>query len=178
MSAKNSSVRRAESIAKATAQTRSAIEDLKGRLSGEAHDVAGRYVTSAFTINREDSEPQESEEELERQLQAYFERAGAASRRGPNVVPSACPQLLDELRSRVVDVTAERILAIWSCPKPGMSLTVGLGTELTERLVQRILEQLRKPAEVSKSRADQVKSGAMAVPARADGWQFAPQPAT
>ena len=145
MSAKNSSSRRAESIANATAQTRSAIEGLKGRLSGDAP----RYVTSMRAINRHDSEPLETEEELEKQLQAYFSRVGPASRKGPNGIASGRPQLMDELRSRVIDAAAERILAVWSCPKPGMSPAGGLGTELMERLVQRILEQLGKPAEVS-----------------------------
>ena len=163
MSAKNSSSRRAESVAKATAQTRSAIEGLKERLTGEAHagatryglkelfpgqshDGETRYVASVQTISTQDCEPQETDEELERQLQAYFACATPAQRKTASVVTSGYPLLMDELRGRVVDVAADRILTLWLCPEPGMPPAAGLGTELIDRLVQRILEQLGKPA--------------------------------
>ena len=149
MSTKNSSARRAESIASATAQTRSAIEGLKGRLSGGSRDTTPRYGTSVRPISRDENEPHETEEELEKQLQAYFARIGPVARNRPNVVASPRAQLMDELRSRVIDTVADRILVLWSRPEPGISTTATLGAELTERLVQRILEQLRKPTEGS-----------------------------
>ena len=144
MPAKNPSVRRAESIASATAQTRSAIEGLKGRLSGGTRDTAPRYVTPVRPITRHEIEPQETEEELERQLQAYFARVSPASRTRPNVVVSGQGPLMDELRRRVVETVADRILVLWSCPEPGMPAKTTVGAELTEILVHRILEQLRK----------------------------------
>jgi hypothetical protein len=92
--------------------------------------------------------PDETSEELERQLQSYFAGASSSPRGGVNVTSSVRTPILYELRSRVIDGVSERILAEWACPQVGSSPTIG--SELMERLIERLLEQLRKPAEISK----------------------------
>ena len=147
-SPKNPSGRQASSIASATAKTRSAIEGLQERLVGDANASARpsvpHYVTTIPARRTHDLAADETEEDLERQLQAYFARVGSSRRTGTSVAPSARTHILDELRNRVVDGVAERILAEWACPQPGTTPT--LGSELMERLIERLLEQLRKPA--------------------------------
>jgi hypothetical protein len=135
------------SIASAAAKTRSAIEGLQERLS---EDAQGSVPQCVAPVPRKtlDIGPGETDEDLERQLQSYFARASSSSRGGASVTSSSRTQILDQLRSRVIDGVAERILAEWACPQPGTSPT--LGSELMERLIERLLEQLRKPAEISK----------------------------
>jgi hypothetical protein len=146
-SPKNSSVRQEDSIARATAKTRSVIEDLQEKLSADAQNGVPQYVTP-LPRRALDVGPNETDEDLERQLQSYFARASASPRDGAKVISSTRTQILDELRSRVIDGVAERILEEWAGPQPGTSTT--LGSELMERLIERLLEQLRKPAEISK----------------------------
>jgi len=146
-SPKNTSVRQAASIASVAAKTRSAIEGLQEKLSRESHHSVPQYV-APIPRRAQDMGPDESDEELERQLQSYFARANSLPRGGVNTASSARTQILDELRSRVIDGVAERILAEWACPQPGGTPT--LGSELMERLIERLLDQLRKPAEISK----------------------------
>lgn len=146
-SPKNPSVRQEASIASAAARTRSAIEGLQERLSADTQDSAPQYVT-AVPRKALDIVPSETDEDLESQLQSYFARASSSPMGGASVTSSTRTQILDELRSRVIDGVAERILAEWACPQPGTSPT--LGSELMERLIERLLEQLRKPAEISK----------------------------
>jgi hypothetical protein len=146
-SPKNPSVRPEASIASAAAKTRSAIEGLQEKLSVDAQTSVPRYVAPVPRIAL-DLAPSETDEDLERQLQSYFARASSAPKAGANISSSKRTQILDELRSRVIDGVAERILTEWACPQPGTSPT--LGSELMERLIERLLEQLRKPAEMSK----------------------------
>ena len=146
-SSKNPSVRQESSIASAAAKTRSVIEGLQESLSAEAPKSVPQYVAA---IPRRSLEigPDESNEDLEKQLQSYFARVSSSPRGGTNITSSVRTQILDELRSRVIDGVAERILAEWACPQPGAAPT--LGSELMERLIERLLDQLRKPAEISK----------------------------
>jgi hypothetical protein len=146
-SPKNTSLRQGSSIASATAKTRSAIEDLQERLSEDVHKSAPQFVTP-IPRRASDISLSETDEDLERQLQAYFARATSSPLSGVNVGGSVRTHILDELRSRVIDGVAERILSEWACPQPGVSRT--LGSELMERLIERLLEQLRKPPEISK----------------------------
>jgi len=146
-SPKNPSARRAASIASAAAKTRSAIEGLQEKLSGEPHNSVPQYVT-AIPRRTQEIVLDETDEDLERQLQAYFARVSRSPRSATNVAGPARTQILDELRSRVIDGVAERILAEWACTQSGTSRA--LGSELMERLIERLLEQLRKPAETSK----------------------------
>jgi hypothetical protein len=144
---KNPLVRPEPSITSAAAKTRSAIEGLQEKLSEDAQGSVPQYIT-AVPRKARDIGPGETDEDLERQLQSYFARASSSPRGGASVTTSTRTQILDELRSRVIDGVAERILAEWACPQPGTSPT--LGSELMERLIERLLEQLRKPAEISK----------------------------
>jgi hypothetical protein len=86
-------------IINATARTRSAIEGLQARL------------------NQQSPAP-ESEDDLERELQAYFETNGVRN----------------ELRSQVIEGVVDKILAEWP----------GLGQEVIDRLVERVAGDLRK----------------------------------
>ena len=144
---KNPSVRPEVSIASAAAKTRSAIEGLQEKLSEDAQSSVPHYV-APVPRKALDIGPGETDEDLEKQLQSYFARASSPPRGAASVTSSTRTQILDELRSRVIDGVAERILAEWACPQPGTSPT--LGSELMERLIERLLEQLRKPAEISK----------------------------
>jgi hypothetical protein len=86
-------------IINATARTRSAIEGLQAKLNPQ--------------------EPaSESEDDLERELQAYFERN----------------QVRDELRTRVIESVVDKILSEWP----------GLRQEVIDRLVERVADELRK----------------------------------
>ncbi len=146
-SPKHPSVRQETGIASAAAKTRSAIEGLQEKLSGDAPKSAPPFV-AAVPRKVLDIGPAETDEDLEKQLQSYFARVSSPSRGEATLTSSTRTQILDELRSRVIDGVAERILAEWACPQPGTSPT--LGSELMQRLIERLLEQLRKPAEISK----------------------------
>jgi hypothetical protein len=91
-------------IINATARTRSAIEGLQARLNPQEP-------------NQQDPAP-ESEDDLERELHAYFENNGVRN----------------ELRSHVIEGVVDKILAEWP----------GLGQEVVDRLVERVANELRK----------------------------------
>jgi hypothetical protein len=86
-------------IINATDRTRSAIEGLQARL------------------NQQDPAP-ESEADLERELQAYFQNNGVRN----------------DLRSHVIESVVDKILAEWP----------GLRQEVVDRLVERVANELRK----------------------------------
>ncbi len=121
-SARQSAAKPATTIVNATARTRSVIENLQARLTA-VPPLQSR---------------EESVDDLERQLQAYFDRATPASPRS---------KLLEELRNRVVDGVVDRILAEWA--NPGKAS--GLGPEVMERLIERVLEEFGQVAESAKS---------------------------
>lgn len=112
-SAKNSAAKQATAIIDATARTRSVIEGLQAKLT---------------TDRLSSVDDPESIEELEGQLQAYFERT--------RLNPSRSP-ILEELRNRVIEGAVERILAEW----PSSS---ELGREVMDRLIDRVLGEVRK----------------------------------
>jgi len=135
--ARQPSAKPAAAIVNATAKTRSVIEDLQARLTADARaEVSGPQPVS------DDVPSEESIDDLEMQLQAYFDRVTP-------VIPQIKVQ--DELRSRVIDGVVERILAEWTNPQPGSSLGAGLGREVMERLIERVLEEFRKVAESSET---------------------------
>jgi hypothetical protein len=74
---------------------------------------------------------EESSEELERQLQQYF---------ATNVPAPQRVALLNEIRDRVVDGVAERILRHWAQENSALECAV------IERLIERILDHLGTPA--------------------------------
>jgi hypothetical protein len=116
-------------IATAAERTRSVIEDLQSRLSGAGAARPG-------------IEPQadasESEDELERQLRAYF--ADQPEERTPD--PQRDRKLaLDDLRQRVVDRVADRILEEWERSHP--AAWNQMREEVIARLVERVLVELQ-----------------------------------
>jgi hypothetical protein len=121
-SGRQPSAKPAAAIASATAKTRSVLEELQARLSKQ-------------TIN---SPPQEeSIEDLERQLEAYFQHA-APNPQNPSNTP-----ILDDLRSRVIDGVVDKILAEWSSSPTGTYTENGIGREVLERLIERVFRDLR-----------------------------------
>jgi hypothetical protein len=129
--ARQPSAKPAVAIVNATARTRSVIEDLQARLTADARD---RPVPPRA------ANPEESVDDLERQLQAYFERTTSTSPRS---------KTLDELRRRVVEGVVDRILLEWATPQAGASS--GLGQQVMERLIERVLEDFGKVSDSSKT---------------------------
>ena len=113
-------------ISTATAKTRSLIQDLQTRLTEAAHP--GLAAAPGATL--------ETEEDLERQLEAYFAREVG----GPGKAGASRARILDELRNRVIDGVVERILSEWS--QPGAPTSAGLRDEVMERLIERVLGEL------------------------------------
>ncbi len=72
------------------------------------------------------ADPDETPEELERQLQQYF---------ATSLSPSHRAGALNELRDRVVDGVADRILREWQQNN-------ALENEVIERLIDRVLERI------------------------------------
>ena len=120
-SARNPAGKPAATIINATARTRSVIQDLQARLAVEPPRLAERASAD------------ESIDDLERQLQVYFERRA----------PAPANPALEDLRSRVVAAVAERILAQWSA-NPADPGTQSLRDDVMDRLVARILDEFRK----------------------------------
>src|SRR5258708_26242742 len=99
-------------IADAAERTGSLIRDLQSRLRGEPV--------------KEQSD--ESPDDLERQLQEYF--------------GSTQPNILNEIRNRVIEGVVERILREWDSPAKGSSTPIE--NEVITRLIDRGLERLGK----------------------------------
>lgn len=120
-------------IATAAERTRSAIEELQSRLVEVSHQGATAQAGMAPLVDTS-----ETEDELERQLSAYF------SGKEKEVAPDAHParkRALEDLRQRVVDRVAERILEEWERSHP--AAWNELREEVMERLVDRVLGQLQ-----------------------------------
>ena len=94
-------------------------------------------------------EEEESEEELERQLQTYFASTIIQARSAPSVANLSRTQIHDELRSRVVEGVVHRILAEWARREQELPGSARLGNEIMERLIQRVLEQFQELAVAS-----------------------------
>ena len=129
-------------IADATAKTRSVIEDLQARLTADARSRIAEQATTPPPAEPEDVNREESVDDLERQLQAYFERATPRSTR---------TKILDELRNRVIDGVVDRILVEWATLQPGASPAAGLGPAVMERLIERVLDEFGKATQSSKT---------------------------
>jgi len=154
--AKNPSSKSAATLASATARTRSVIEDLQARLSGDARSELPVRVPMVEIAKPKDLLPeQETEEDLERQLKAYFTRSSASgrsavqSRGGPIVSNLSRTQMLDELQNRVVDGVVHRILSEWARREEELPGSSAMGNEIMERLIQRVYEQFQELALVS-----------------------------
>lgn len=125
-SARQPAAKPAATIVNATARTRSVIEDLQARLTADA-----RVRTPEPPQPIRPASAGESIDDLERQLEAYFERATPTSSRS---------KILDELRNRVIEGVVDRILAEWSNPQ---NQEGGLAAEVMERLIERVLDELQ-----------------------------------
>jgi hypothetical protein len=97
-------------ITEAAERARVMIQDLQSRL-------------------RVDPPAEDSTEDLEKQLQQYFETAGAGA-----------PSLLSEIRNRVIEGVVERILREWEKPQHGEASAIE--NEVVTRLIDRVLERL------------------------------------
>jgi hypothetical protein len=89
------------------------------------------------------SEASESEDELERQLQDYFSEHPFSEHAEDSPPPSPARRrsIMDDLRKRVVDSVADRILAEWDQNPSGASRR--LRDEVLERLVERVLRSFQ-----------------------------------
>jgi len=129
MEARKNPISRAEpSIPEAADRANSLIRDLQSRLR-KGEEAAGE-------------KPDEALDELDRQLQEAFSRQASQSLKGA-AVPA-------EIRSRVVDGVVDRILSDWGRGSGGEGRR--LEEEVIERLVERVLEQLRAPGAAPQAR--------------------------
>ncbi len=139
-SARQSSTKPAATIVNATAKTRSVIESLQARLAGESVGS----VEPASVVPQGAASADESMDDLERELQAYFEQSAPSTWSGTASAGPSRTQILDELRSRVIDGVVDRIIAEWSRSQQGMPQSSGLGREVMDRLIDRVLQELGK----------------------------------
>lgn len=117
---KSAEIKTEPKIAEAAEKARALIQELQSRLR---LDAAIR------------ERPEETQDDLERQLQRYFENAIGKDKRGLSRT-----SILNEVRARVVDGVVERILREWERPKDGT--TTPLENEVIERLIDRVIERL------------------------------------
>jgi hypothetical protein len=109
-------------FAEAAEKTRVLIQGLQLRLRPEA-------VTAV------QDRPDETQHDLERQLQSYFENSGGKNEQG-----SPQTTILNDIRTRVVDGVVERILREWDRPKDGQATP--LENEVIERLIESVIQRL------------------------------------
>ena len=141
-SAKNPAARPAATIINATAKTRSVIEDLQARLALEVRSHLPPPTVAVLDL----VQPSQSLDDLERELQAYFDQASPKPSNGSASTNPSRSQILDELRNRVIDGVVDRILAEWTKSPSDTPNSLGLGREVMDRLIERVLEEFRKTA--------------------------------
>jgi hypothetical protein len=125
--------RKTDKLTEAAEKTTAVLQGLQSRLSREAGGMR--------------SARPEIPDDLGRQLEEYF---AAAPVQGEASLPSAAGQAppvhashpagLDEIRSRVIEGVAERILRTWQ--QPGGRLSAAFKDALVERLMARVIELL------------------------------------
>lgn len=138
-------------------QTRTAIEELRARSSSRLNAAVRRRLARAEALRLEpEQDPKRDSnrnepldqtplpDELEHELQQYFDRTRrqelvrpTGERSDPALTPAA---IADEIRDTVVDGVVNEILQQWDQQVNGVN---PLRQEITERLIQRIMEQLR-----------------------------------
>ena len=130
-------------LAAATAQTRSLVEDLQARLAARSRgtEMPVPKTVDVIAVSRPEDE---TEEDLERQLQEYFERTMPANSR---------TEIPGDLRSGVIEGVVERVLADWANPQRATPVTASLRAEVIERLTERVLEHLQKSGNARKAGA-------------------------
>jgi hypothetical protein len=89
-----------------------------------------------------------SPDELERELQQLFEESPGADVTASDAEPVPEP-VLDAIRDRVIEGVVDRILQEWQ--RPGNAGTSPLQREVTERLIQRVIQGIgtSKPSTMS-----------------------------
>lgn len=138
MSRKNAEPKTGPTLAVAAERTGVLIRGLQARLS--------------------DQPAEESTEDLERELQKYF--AARAIQDRPNRFP------FHQIRQRVVDGVADKILAGWDGSPEGK--TAALEDEVVARLIERILECLLS------ARGELVRTGGSSNSGKMPGAPLAP----
>ena len=124
MESRKSPVARAEpKLTEAAEKAGTLIRELQSRLRGDTAQVI-------------DGRPDETPEEMEKQLREYFERE---TRPAPTTAAPTAAALHD-IRNRVLDGVVERILREWGWQPDGKSNP--LENEVIERLIARVLERL------------------------------------
>lgn len=107
-------------LTEAAEKTTAVLQGLQSRLSREAGGVR--------------SARPEIPDELGKQLEEYFAASSLPS--------AASPVTLDDLRNRVMEGVAEKILRAWQ--EPGGRLSAAFKDALVERLIERVLDALDK----------------------------------
>ena len=110
-------------LSEAAEKTTAALQGLQSRLGQQP---LGRDVALPAAAD-------ETNEELEGQLQQYFSETVAPPVRGVN-----------EIRDRVIDGVAEKILRSWEDPRGQLSSAVKAA--VIERLIERVVDRLGKGA--------------------------------
>jgi hypothetical protein len=140
-------------IKEAAEKTGILIRQLQSRLNGAGDDEregplmrelqsrmragdqkAGLLIRELQTARKSTVLPEvvdESPEEMEKQMQAYFERADSR--------PERITQSLHDLRQRVVDEAADRILRDWGLVSDDDDR---IENEVIDRIVDRVIERL------------------------------------
>lgn len=154
-SAKSTVSRPIPTLADATAKTRSLIEDLQARLTGgegetDALQPPRRAPQKETVVAKDLGARDETEEDLARQLQSYFERNGESPISSSPARTATKTYTFDEIRARVIDGAVERILAEWAQPEGGGTAGSLLRKAVIEGLIDRVLEILHKAAEAEK----------------------------
>lgn len=144
-----------DALVSATAKTQSVIEGLQARLTGEAPPKVRKQTSTSVSRKKDALDPvgEETQEELEKQLQAYFATAEVQC---PTIASPAemsrvetCDDVRhdalrhDELRRRVVEGVVVRILGEWARNDQERPPAARLGNEIMDRLIQRVTEQFR-----------------------------------
>ena len=141
MASTRNPARPVSTLADATAKTRSLVEGLQARLATPSYE-ADRRAPRTVDVVPVPGNDDETEEDLERQLQEYFERTMPTASR---------TQIAGDLHSRVIEGVVERVLADWANPQRATAVTASLRAEVIERLTQRVLEQLQKSTNARKA---------------------------
>ena len=145
-----------DALVSATAKTQSVIEGLQARLRGEPAPKVRRQASTSVSRKKDvvDLVGEETQEELEKQLQAYF----ATAQVRPLTLSSTAEmsrvetrndvrhddlRQQDDLRLRVVEGVVVRILGEWARNDQERPPAARLGNEIMDRLIQRVMEQFR-----------------------------------
>lgn len=150
-----------DALVSATAKTQSVIEGLQARLRGEPAPKVRKQASTSVSRKKDvvDLVGEETQEELEKQLQAYF---ATAEVRPLTIASTAAMSRVetrndvrhddlrqddlrqqDDLRLRVVEGVVVRILGEWARNDQERPPSARLGNEIMDRLIQRVMEQFR-----------------------------------